>query len=455
MSDSSRRRLSSTALHLAVVSLICAAAPLSAQGLPVLSWGSNSDGQLGRGGSVGGFSNLPGPVADLTDVIALSSSQMHSLALKKDGTVWAWGGNTNDQLGNSTSGPSTSPLRVNGFDSLPVIAIAAGAVHCLALTNDGSVWTWGDNSLGQQGNGTFIGTQTIPARVSGLTGVTAIAAGYFHNIALISDGTVRTWGANYAGQLGNGTNNDSAVPVSLTALSGVTAVSAGISGTLVLKGDAVWGWGGAGILLGYSPQSSPVQLPGLTNITAISTSLFFGLALKTDGTVVSFHTGQATTVPGLSNVTAISAGTNHSVALKADGTVWSWGSNDAGQLGDGSAGTFSATPVQALGVSNVTAISAGASHSVAAQSATAAQLINWLMGAVQNPGLHLNGGQTNSLLAKLRAALASAQAANRTTASNQIHSFINQVNDFVTTGVLTPAAGANLIASANAILALI
>ena len=130
----------------------------------------------------------------------------------------AWGCNDSGQLGNGTTTDSDVPVAVSGLGG--VTAIAAGADHSLALLSDGTVMAWGYNGSGQLGNGTTTDSD-VPVAVSGLSGtVTAIAGGGTHSLALLSDGTVMAWGRNGSGQLGNGTTTDSHVPVAVSGLSG-------------------------------------------------------------------------------------------------------------------------------------------------------------------------------------------------------------------------------------------
>jgi len=303
--------------------------------------------------------------------------------------------------------------------------ISAGAGHTLGLRSDGTVWAWGDNSIGQLGDGTGGGWDVdnysiTPVQVPGLTNVTAVAAAQTphmamaslpaHNVALRGDGTVWTWGSNIRGQLGIGTawadnwENESnayrAAPVQVPNFSNVTAVSAGAEHTVALRADGtVWAWGanssgqlGIGVIEWNQNhdafRTTPMQVSNLTNITAISAGGLHTVALRADGTVWAWGSnfdGQLGngvggwddflhTVPvqvvGLDNVAAISAGGGHTMALRNDGTVWAWGANGVGQLGDGTGGwdddaTFSrSTPVQVPGLSNITAISAGGRHTV-------------------------------------------------------------------------------------------
>src|SRR5439155_1304132 len=182
--------------------------------------------------------------------------------------------------------------------------IAGGSAHSLVARVDGLVMAWGANGSGQLGDNTTV-TRSVPALVTGATGVTFVAAGIggLHSVALKSDGTVLTWGANSSGQLGDGTITQRLTPVSVSGLTGVTAIAAGSSFTLALKGDGtVWASG----------ENDLGQLG--------------------DGTLTM------RTVPvrviALTPVTSVAAGGDHSLALTSDGVVWTWGKNGSGQLGD-------------------------------------------------------------------------------------------------------------------------
>ncbi|MBF0457838.1 MAG: hypothetical protein HQK99_08090 [Nitrospirae bacterium] len=171
-----------------------------------------------------------------------------------------------------------------------VTAIAGGGRHAIALMSDGTVYTWGRNSEGQLGNGTNTNSN-IPVQVSGLTGVTAISGGYCHTIALKNGGTVWTWGYNYYGQLGNGTSTNSNTPVQVSGLTGVTAIAggAGYSTTAMMSDGTVWAWGynyygqlGNGT---STDSNTPVQVSGLTGVTAIASGVYHTIALRSSGAV--------------------------------------------------------------------------------------------------------------------------------------------------------------------------
>ncbi|HET6386550.1 MAG TPA: hypothetical protein VFJ58_24430, partial [Armatimonadota bacterium] len=245
-------------------------------------------------------------------------------------TLFAWGNAFYGQLGNGTNTNSSVPVKVSTLSG--VTAIAAGEFHNIALTTDGTVWTWGDNEFGQLGLGSTRNS-SLPLPVNSLSGVTAVAGGDGHSLALKTDGTVWAWGYNQSGGLGNGTTTDSHVPVEVTGLSGAGAISGGGAYSLALKGDGtVWAWG-------YNESGD-----------------------LGDGTTTDSHV--PVEVTGLSGVTAISAGEIHSLALKTDGTVWAWGDNSSGQLGNGTT-TNSSLPVQVSGLSSVSAIAASNGASAA------------------------------------------------------------------------------------------
>ena len=324
---------------------------------------------------------LLAPLAAQATVIA--AGKAHTVALKGDGTVCAWGDNAFGQLGDGATANSSTPVQVSGV--IGVTAIAASYYHTVALKGDGTVWAWGYNNSGQLGDGTSTNSST-PLQVSGLTGVTAIATGQLHSVALKGDGTVWAWGENSSGQLGNGTTATSSTPVQVSGLNGVTAIAAGFTHTLALKGDGtLWAWGenvsgqlGNGLT---TNSSTPVQVSGVTGISAIAAGQFYSMALIGDGTLWAWgdnSSGQLgnglTTnsftpvqVNGVTGVTAIAAGELHAVALIGNGTLWAWGDNVSGQLGNGLT-TSSSTPVQVSGLTGVTAIAAGSYHAVALKS---------------------------------------------------------------------------------------
>ncbi|HEX8072836.1 MAG TPA: S8 family serine peptidase [Pyrinomonadaceae bacterium] len=306
----------------------------------------------------------------------------HTLALKTDGRVWAWGLNLSGQIGDGTSSAlvANTPVLVVGLSG--VTAVDAGGTHSLALKSDGTVWGWGDNYSGQAGViDQFTFNKLRPTQVGGLAGqFTAVSAGASHSLALRSDGTVWAWGRGNFGQMGNGTNQERNAPAQVTGLTNVVAIAAGTESSFAVKADGtVWGWGSNQSLVlnlpgGTLSSNVPVQISGISDVAAISAGGWHVLALKRDGTVWSWgddiygqlgsgggNTSGPRRVSNLAAVTAISAGYQHNLALKSDGTVWAWGRNFDGALGNGTPAN-SNVPVQVAGVSAV-GVAAGYNHS--------------------------------------------------------------------------------------------
>ena len=260
----------------------------------VWSWGNNSHGQLGIGDSGGGTEiDQPKKVLLLTDIIAIDAGYAHSLALQDNGTVWTWGSNTNGQLGNGKSGIDTSedtPTLIQTLDNC--VDVAAGYGHSVALKKDGTVWTWGFNSSGQLGDDSEI-DRNYPAIVPGLSNIIAIAVGDYHTVVLKNDGTVWAWGDNPFGQLGDGTTTMKKTPVRVVDIANVTSIAAGYVHTLALRNDGtVWGWGGN--VFGQLGDNStdmrtrPVKSDIFPKAIAVEAGHYHSLVLKSDGSVWSF-----------------------------------------------------------------------------------------------------------------------------------------------------------------------
>ena len=322
----------------------------------VWSWGNNPDGELGNGTT--NSTNVPTQIAALSTVAQVAAGGFHGVALKTNGTVWTWGFNGYCELGNGTQISSLSPVQVSGLAG--VTAVAAGQVHTLALKSDGSVWAWGYNADGELGNGTSNNISPTPTQVSGLGGVVAICAGYFHSMALKNDGTVWVWGANSNGQLGNGSTLSSSVPVKVASLSGITSIAAGFYHNSALRGSdkTVWCWGynGEGELGNGSLSTGlvPTQVAGLTGATSISGGAYhtfafvggnaYGWGFNLHGQLGNGLNLENRTTPsvvlsaGSLPLTGISAGAYHSFGTNSTLGLYAWGSNFNGQLGLGSTG---------------------------------------------------------------------------------------------------------------------
>jgi alpha-tubulin suppressor-like RCC1 family protein len=318
----------------------------------------------------------------------VSAGVNHTVALRSDGTVWAWGRNDCGQLGDGTFIDRYMPVQVQNLNN--IIAISSNGTYSVALRSDGTVWAWGDRHHGIFSH--LIPISNVPIQVPNLNNITAISTGCYHTVALRSDGTVWSWGNNTYGQLGDGTTAYQDTPVQAQGLNDVTAISAGGWHTLALRADGTvwsWGWNPYGQLGNGTTidRNTPVQVQNLDSIIAISAAAGdytapvgngHSVALRSDGTVwtwgwnCSGQLGDSTTtnrhtpvqVQNLSNVTAISAGFVHTVALRVDGSVWAFGDNFHGQLGDGTT-INRRTPIQIQTLNNIESIATGAMHTLA------------------------------------------------------------------------------------------
>jgi alpha-tubulin suppressor-like RCC1 family protein len=296
-----------------------------------------------------------------------------------DGTVKCTGRNQFGQLGDGSWMDSNVLVPVSGITT--ATRVSAGDEFACALLSNGTAKCWGLGQSGQRGDGTFTTFALTPVAVNGLTGAVGLSAGYGHACALLSDATLRCWGENRDGQLGNGTtaNPGTAQPVTVSSLSGVTAFTTGAYHTCaLLSNGTVRCWGRNQGQLGngtYTSSSTPVAVTGLTGVTAVSGGGAHTCAVLSDGTVrcwgenVTGQLGNGTTttattpvqVTGLSGVVGISAGWQHTCAVLGNGTIQCWGHGQFGQLGNGSTQTRT-TPVAVSGVTGATAVTAGWWH---------------------------------------------------------------------------------------------
>jgi alpha-tubulin suppressor-like RCC1 family protein len=308
---------------------------------PVYAWGNNGFGQLGDNNLTIASTN---PVKvrykngtthpPLTGITAVAAGGNHSLALDSNGTVWAWGSNLQGQLGLGEVTPKIGQLifaeQVTSL--VNITRIAAGGSHSLAMSSDGTVWSWGLNRFGQLGQGlpdTKIRTPAMVVNAAGtgnLTDVIHIAAGGSHSLFVTSDGNVWACGLNIFGQLGDGDETlkrkDAVVKVLKDKdpdiqLTGAIAIAAGLDHSLAIINDGsgtkgtVWAWG----------SNDFGQLGNQKNFNTNTAVTIPVQVKKEDGTA-------------LENVTKIVAIGNHSLAVDSSGQLWAWGDNTYGQLGN-------------------------------------------------------------------------------------------------------------------------
>jgi alpha-tubulin suppressor-like RCC1 family protein len=412
----------------------------------VWTWGSNEYGQLGNGRRDDGHPE-PELVMGLEGCVSVAAGARHTLALKKDGTIWSWGDNESCQLGDSSGIVGRAePAQVAGLEG--VSAIGAGELFSIALKKDGTLWYFGDSFVGGSTNGGIFHDFAKPRRIGGIRDVIAVSCGRRSVLALKKDGTVWNWGVNSDGQCGGKTVQILWEPVQVQGLDDAVAVAAGEHFSLALKKDGtVWGWGSLLVRPGKSLQHQyqPVQIEEVTGVTEIKAGNSFAVALKKNGTV--WYSGADPNLPGeprsaweilkrsklastiaifaggedaflekrdgtllcwgpknkqltLASVKfkakeekidvaasataeeaqvspseryqAIAAGSDHSLALGVDGTVWAWGENEFGQLASSKVGSGN-RPLQiceqgGAPLTQVVSIAAGAVYSMAVKS---------------------------------------------------------------------------------------
>ena len=310
----------------------------------LLAWGLNRSGQLGDGSAI----DKPNPttIGSLKTWSVLSAGEFHTVALLGTNCavngcpLYAWGYNQNGQLGDGTTTDIRTPTKIGSVTTW--IAVAAGRAHTLAVKKDGSLWAWGRNFSAQLGDGTQA-DRLVPTVVGTVKTWKAVAAGESHSIGIQTDGSVWTWGTKDFGQTGQGVGNP-AIPVTMLdsspivlAVPGITfnfaSMAAGGNHSLAIRTNgALWAWG-------HNPNG---QLGDETVNDAVTP---IQIGTETDWSLVS-------------------AGGGHSIAIKTDGTLWAWGLNSDGQLGDGST-TDAQRPTQIGIEKNWIAVSAGKYHTYA------------------------------------------------------------------------------------------
>jgi alpha-tubulin suppressor-like RCC1 family protein len=315
------------------------------------TWGGDGSGQLGNSSNTG--INTPTQVGINTwNTVAAGSS--FTAAIATDGSLWTWGANGSGQLGSGTTGSTDSPGPIASGTTWT--SVAAGSDFTLAITSAGTLWAWGDNSSGQLGNGNNSSTNSPGGIAIGTSNWTSVTAGTAFTVALQSNGTLWTWGANGSGQLGNGNNTNTNSPGQIANGNLWTAVTAGSDFALARRSDGtLWAWGDNSIgQLGIgntttTTSSTPLQAGAGITWMAVAAGLDFVLAIAQDGSMwgwgdnSSGQLGNGTTTSSASPVqvsggntwAAVAAGSNFAVAVATDGSLWAWGDNSSGQLGDG------------------------------------------------------------------------------------------------------------------------
>jgi alpha-tubulin suppressor-like RCC1 family protein len=342
----------------------------------------------------------------------ISAGNSHSLAVQSNNSGWAWGLNGNGRLGDGTTTQRNSPLAVSALAS--IVDTDGGESHTVSLKTDGTAVASGINNEGQLGKGSISSQETFPVPVLvelpdvPLTGITQVAAGGFHSLAL-TNGTLYSFGRGTEGQLGTGSTANQPTAMEVTGVSGVTAIDAGRHHSIVLTSlKRVWTFGKNDVgQLGRGPgpndpNPGEVTIPGNLDVIAIAAGQDHNLAVTSDKRLWSWgrnnnkQLGDGTTthrdtpVPvetqsgaqstGMTKVLAIGAGNLHSFAVRADGSLWGFGSNSSNQLTNGVT-PFTEFAQLIPGIAGVVSATGGSGHSVAVTAA--GELYGW--------GLNANG----------------------------------------------------------------
>lgn len=311
-----------------------------------------------------------------TDIYAGAN---HTCGVKKDGSVWCWGSNSYQQIGNGNATVrSTTPTRVFATG---VQQVSGGQFHTCAIAN-GQPYCWGHNNYAQLADGVNLSDKPIPTRLQALqnVNVSQIIGGVYHTCALLN-GEVRCWGFNNDGQLGNGNFSSISNPTRVLNLTNVSQIAAHYHHSCAIQAGSVWCWGYARYV--WNTNNRPQLKEHFTNIKQIALGREHVCALGTNSNVRCWgrnDRGQlangisqtttntfATPNPTLRNVAQVAAGMYHTCALFTDDRIMCWGNNDSGQLGDGTT-TTRGSPVNVNrpeGFQDISKITAGDFHTCA------------------------------------------------------------------------------------------
>lgn len=348
-------------------------------------WGDNYFGTLGDNTTVNKSS--PVQVDSLNNWSQVAAGRYHTIAIKTNGTLWAWGRNQG-RLGDGTTAYRSSPVQIGALTNWD--QASAGEGHTTAVKTDGTLWAWGFGSNGRLGDSTTV-NKSSPVQIGSLTTWSQVAAGGDHTAAITTSGELYTWGKNSDGRIGDNTTTYRSSPVQVGALTTWSKISTGGSHTMGISGGELYIWGNdgsgrLGLNTVYVDQSSPVQIGALTTWSQVSAGGAHSGAIKTDGTLWMWGNGgggrlgntisqtidvsSPVQIGSPTNWSQVSTSqTDHTIAVTTEGELYAWGNNIKGQLGLNDAIRRS-SPVQVGALTSWSQVSAGAATAAISSSRT-------------------------------------------------------------------------------------
>lgn len=339
------------------------------------AWGGNQHGQVGNSTTNSSGQKTRIQISTDNTWIDIDGGYQHSVALKSDGTIWAWGYNDQGEIGDNSTTDAKTPIQI-GIDS-DWTDVEAGYQYTMALKSDGSLWIWGSCDAV---------TSKVPLQFGTASDWAKIAGGWNHSYGIKKDGTLWAWGA---GRLGDGVTTSSKTAVAIgTDL--WSEIAAGENYSIGIKADGtIWGWGisdygQAGTTGGY--KSVPTQIGTDANWSKVTAGQKHTVAIKTDGSMWSWgsnggtnNLGDGTNISSRNTPGQIgtatdwdmaAAGNSHTMALKKDGTLWAFGYNGVGPLGDNT--LFVAEMPTQIGTDKWSKVAVGTAHTLAIGTSTTA-----------------------------------------------------------------------------------
>ncbi|RZK11313.1 MAG: T9SS type A sorting domain-containing protein, partial [Flavobacterium sp.] len=311
------------------------------------AWGANDFGQLGDGTSIA--KTTPIQIGTANDWQSVSAGTLHTMAIKNNGTLWGWGINGNSRLGDGTTTGKLFPTQIGSATNWK--SVCAGDVNTLAIKTNGTLWAWGYNGYAQFGDGTM-NNKTTPYQVGTATNWQSVDLGNLHTVATKTNGTLWAWGTNTYGQVGDGTTAVRFNPVQIGTETDWKSIAAGANHSVALKTNGVlytWGhnqWGQLGDNTNVSKSSPSPVFDQVQNITAGSdytagTTTFGNMWSCGNNFFGQLGNGTTTNsnsiqVTNSNNHQMVAAGTEHTLSLHTDGSLSACGANGSGKLGNGS-----------------------------------------------------------------------------------------------------------------------